>query len=627
MASDKTQTHAKSEKLEGNTQPRVCESVVVRLAGDSGDGMQIVGDRFADTCAMTGNDICTFPDFPSEIRAPAGSLPGVSGFQIHFGSKDILTLGDSVDCLVVMNPAALKVNISDLKEGGLLIVNSSSFSAPDLEKAAYASNPLERKSLYKKYNIVKIDAIEVLKEALKDSELKLVEKVRCKNFFMLGLLYSIYSKSMEITESWIKTKWKKRESLASANITALHRGFDYGEENGIISMGAVVNRFTKEDGVYRKINGNEAVALGLVAASESSWRDLVLGSYPITPATPILETLSKYKNFNIKTIQAEDEIAAVGAALGASYAGSLGVTTTSGPGLALKTETIGLGVMAELPLVVVNVQRAGPSTGLPTKTEQADLMQAMFGRNGESPVVVLAAASARDCFDTTIQACRLALQFRTPVILLTDSYMANGSETWRVPSAKEIPDLSVEPIRQGEDYMPYARDPETLSRRLAIPGRPGFEHRIGGLEKTEDGAVSYDPLNHEKMVKVRAAKIENISKFISPVKVHGDENGDILLIGWGSTFGPIRTAVDNLRRSGEKIGHVHLRFINPIQPGLKEAMDNFKHILIPEGNLGQLAFILRAKYLRDVTTYSKIQGRNFTVLEIEQKIKEILNIS
>jgi 2-oxoglutarate/2-oxoacid ferredoxin oxidoreductase subunit alpha len=627
LATEQVQTSGQKRKVEKNAKAEVRESVVVRLAGDSGDGMQIVGDRFADTCAMTGNDICTFPDFPSEIRAPAGSLPGVSGFQIHFGCKDILTLGDSIDCLVVMNPAALKVNINDLVKGGLLIVNSSSFAKPDLDKAAYDSNPLDDKNLYKKYNVVKIDAVAEVKEALKDCDLKNVEKVRSKNFFMLGLLYNIYSKSMEITESWIKKKWKFRENIADANTLALRRGFSYSAENDITSLGVNLKRFTKEDGIYRKINGNEAVALGLVAAAENSWRDLVLGSYPITPATPILETLSKYKNFNIKTIQAEDEIAAVGAALGASYAGSLGVTTTSGPGLALKTETIGLGVMAELPLVVVNVQRAGPSTGLPTKTEQADLMQAIFGRNGESPVVVLAAASARDCFDTTIDACRLALQFRTPVILLTDSYMANGSETWRVPSPKEIPDISVEPIRQGEDYIPYKRDPKTLARRLAIPGRPGFEHRIGGLEKTEDGSVSYDPINHEKMVKIRAEKIENIANFVPPIKIHGDEKGDILLIGWGSTFGPIRTAVDNLRRSGFKIGHAHLRFIHPMQPGVKEAMDNFEHILIPEGNLGQLAFILRAKYLRDVTTFSKVQGLNFTVVEIENKIKEMLNIS
>ena len=626
MTTEQVQTIRKS-KVDKKSHPPVRDSVVVRLAGDSGDGMQIVGDRFADTCAMTGNDICTFPDFPSEIRAPAGSLPGVSGFQIHFGSKDIFTLGDSVDCLVAMNPAALKVNIGDLKEGGLLIVNTNSFTSADLAKAEYKMNPLDDKSLYKKYNVVKIDAIDVVKEALKECDLKTVEMVRCKNFLMLGLLFNLYGKSLEITESWIQTKWKNRENVATGNTLALRRGFDYGKENETTGLGAIVERFTKEDGIYRKINGNEAIALGLIAASENSWRDLVLGSYPITPATPILETLSKYKNFNIKTVQAEDEIAAVGIALGASYAGGLGVTTTSGPGLALKTETIGLGVMAELPLVVVNVQRAGPSTGLPTKTEQADLLQSIFGRNGESPVVVLAAASARDCFDTTIEACRVALKFRTPVILLSDSYMANGSETWRVPSLKEIPDISVEPIRHGEDYIPYARNPKTLSRRLAIPGRPGFEHRIGGLEKTETGAVSYDPLNHEKMVNLRAAKIENVAKFVKPVEVHGDNKGDILLIGWGSTYGPIRTAVDNLRDQGVKIGHAHLRYINPMQPGVKEAMDNFKNVLVPEGNLGQLAFILRAKFLRDVKTYSKVQGRNFTVLEIENKIKEILNIS
>ncbi len=627
MATQQIRKNQKEKTVAEQAKPPVAESIVVRLAGDSGDGMQVVGDRFADTCAMTGNDICTFPDFPSEIRAPAGSLPGVSGFQIHFGSKDVLTLGDFVDCLVVMNPAALKVNIHDLKKGGLLIVNSNSFEKANLQKAAYETNPLDDKQLYKKYDVVKINVIDIIKEALADSPLKTVEKVRCKNFFMLGLLYNIYSKSLEITEKWIRTKWKNRPEVAQANTTAMRRGFSYAQETGLTAKGAIVQRFSKGDGVYRKVNGNEAVALGLVAASENSWRDLFLGSYPITPASPILELLSKYKNFYVKTVQAEDEIAAVGAALGASYAGSLGVTTTSGPGLALKTETIGLAVMAELPLVIVNVQRGGPSTGLPTKTEQADLLQSMFGRNGEAPVPVLAASSARDCFDATIESCRIALKFRTPVILLTDSYIANGSETWRVPSPKEIPDISVEPIRHGEEYIPYKRDPETLARRLAIPGRPGFEHRIGGLEKAEDGSVSYDPLNHEKMVNLRAQKVENISKFIPKVEVYGDKKGDILVIGWGSTFGPIRTAVQNVRQNGHKIGHVQLRYIHPLQPGLKEAMDNFKTILVPEGNLGQLAFILRAKFLREVVTQSKVQGRNFIVSEIENKINEILNIS
>jgi len=625
LATQQAEKTSQKRKPVNKARPEVRESVVVRLAGDSGDGMQIIGDRFADTCALTGNDILTYPDYPSEIRAPAGSLPGVSGFQIHFGSKSILTLGDWVDCLVVMNPAALKVNIDDLREGGLLIVNSNSFEMIDLKKAAYESNPLDDKELYKKYSVFKINVIDILKEALADSPLKTVEKVRSKNFFMLGLLFNIFSKSLDITENWILEKWKNKGDVADANCKAIRRGFSYAREKDITAKGALVERFSKEDGVYRKINGNEAIALGLVAASENSWRDLVLGSYPITPATPILEFLSKYKNFNVKTVQAEDEIAAVGIALGASYAGSLGVTTTSGPGLALKTETIGLGVMAELPLVIINVQRGGPSTGLPTKTEQSDLFQSMFGRNGESPVAVLAASSAQDCFETTIEACRIALTFRTPVILLSDSYIANGAETWRVPAPKEIPDISIEPIRPDEEYVPYKRDPATLARRLAIPGRPGFEHRLGGLEKTEDGSVSYDPLNHEKMVNLRAAKIEKIADFIPNLSVHGDEKGDLLVIGWGSTYGPIRTAVNNMRREGRKIGHAHLRYLNPLHPGLKEAMDNFTHILIPEGNLGQLAFIIRARFLRDVVCYSKVQGRNFTVAEIENKINELLN--
>ncbi len=607
--------------------PRQKESVVVRLAGDSGDGMQIIGELFADTCAMTGNDICTFPDFPSEIRAPAGSLPGVSGFQIHFGSGNVLTPGDSADCLVVMNPAALKVNINDLGKGSLLIVNSDSFSEEDLKKAGYDNNPLEQEKLQNSYNLIKIDAIRLTKEALADSPLRTYDKIRCKNFFVLGLLYQLFSKDLQITTKWINVKWQNKPDVADANRTALKRGFEYGQEIAINQSGYVVDRVVTADGTYRKIDGNEALAIGLVTASENSWRDLVLGSYPITPATQILEALSKYKNFNIITVQAEDEIAAVGIALGAAYAGNLGVTTTSGPGLALKSETIGLAVMSELPLIVINVMRAGPSTGMPTKTEQSDLLQAYFGRNGESPLVILAASSPSDCFNTAFEAARIAIRFRTPVIVLSDSYLANGSETWKVPEVSQLPDISVEPIRHGERYVPYARHPETLARRLAIPGRTGFEHRIGGLEKNEAGQVSYDPLNHEKMVKVRAKKVENVANYIPEAKVFGEEYGDLLLIGWGSTYGPIRAAVKKAQAEGLSVGHVHLNFLNPLPRGLDAIMANYAKVLLPECNLGQLAMLLRARYLRDIISFCKVQGRNFTVAEIENRIRQVLKES
>ncbi len=602
------------------------ESIVIRLAGDSGDGMQIIGELFADTVAMSGNDICTFPDYPSEIRAPAGSLPGVSGFQIHFGSGNVLTPGDSADCLVAMNPAALKVNINDLQEGALLIINTDSFTKEDWDKAHYTKDPFKEHNLEKRFQVIKLDAITKTKEALAESPLKTVEKVRCKNFFILGFLFNLCSKQLDIAESWINYKWEKKPDIAAANVAALRSGFHHGESISAGSYSCTINRAPVEDGIYRKIDGNEAMAVGLLTASENSWRDIVLGSYPITPATSILEAMSKYKNFNLKTVQAEDEIAACGVALGAAYAGSLGITTTSGPGLCLKSEMIGLAVMAELPLIVVNVQRAGPSTGLPTKTEQADLLQAFFGRNGESPLVILAAASPSDCFQTAIEAARLAILFRTPVILLSDSYIANGSETWKVPHISEIPDISVEPIRHGEDYIPYERDPATLARRLAIPGRPGFEHRIGGLEKNREGAVSYDPLNHEEMVNIRAEKIERVADKIPPASVFGEKEGDLLVLGWGSTYGPIRSAVKNLLREGAKIGHLHLRYLNPLPKGVGDILDKYDQILLPECNLGQLALLLRAKFLKDIKTYSKVQGRNFLVSEVEQKIRQLLNL-
>ncbi len=598
-------------------------SVVVRFAGDSGDGMQTVGELFSDASALLGDAIVTFPDFPSEIRAPAGSLPGVSGFQVHFGSEHVMTPGDKADALVVMNPAALKVNLRELEPKGLLIINTGNFTPPNLKKALYETNPLDDPALEDEFRVLKVDINALVAEALKELPLKPALKSRCKNFFALGITYWVFSRPLDATLEWIESKWREHLPLiADANSLALKAGYIVGENKDIDIPQYTVQHRTLEDGTYRKITGNEATALGLIAASENSWRDLVLGSYPITPATPILETLSKHRNFNIKTVQAEDEIAAIGVAIGASFAGALGVTTTSGPGLCLKSEALGLAVITELPLVIVNVQRAGPSTGLPTKTEQSDLLQSLHGRNGESPVIVIAADSPSDCFDTAIEAVHLALKYRTPVIMLTDTYLANGSEPWRIPGVTDIPDLSVEPIRQGEDYVPYSRNPKTLARRLAVPGRPGFEHRIGGLEKTEDGVVSYDPENHEKMCRLRARKVERLAEDLPPAEVMGEESGKVLVVGWGSTRGAIAMAVERLQAEGQAVSHVHLRYLNPLPKNLGELMKQFDRVVAPELNLGQLSLVLRAKYLVDVKSISKVQGRAFLISELVEQIRK-----
>ncbi len=601
------------------------ESVVVRFAGDSGDGMQTVGELFSDASALLGDAIITFPDFPSEIRAPAGSLPGVSGFQVHFGCRNVMTPGDKADALVVMNPAALKVNLKELEPKGLLIVNTGNFTPANLKKALYETNPLDDPALEDEFRVLKVDINALVTETLKELSLKPALKSRCKNFFALGITYWVFSRPLDATLEWIESKWREHQPLiADANSLALKAGFIVGENKDIDIPQYTIQPRVLEDGVYRKITGNEATALGLIAASENSWRDLVLGSYPITPATPILETLSKHRNFNVKTVQAEDEIAAIGVAIGASFAGALGVTTTSGPGLCLKSEALGLAVITELPLVIVNVQRAGPSTGLPTKTEQADLLQSFYGRNGESPVIIVAAASPSDCFDTAIEAVRLALKYRTPVIMLSDTYLANGSEPWKIPRVTEIPDLSVEPIKAGEEYIPYQRDPKTLARRLAIPGRPGFEHRIGGLEKTEDGVVSYDADNHEKMCRLRAQKVERLAEDLPPTKVTGEESGKVLVVGWGSTRGAIAMAVERLRSEGASVSCVHLRYLNPLPKNLENLMKQFDHVLAPELNLGQLSLILRAKYLVDVKSINKVKGRAFLISELVDGIREYL---
>jgi len=601
------------------------ESVVVRFAGDSGDGMQTVGELFSDASALLGDAIVTFPDFPSEIRAPAGSLPGVSGFQVHFGSRHVMTPGDKADALVVMNPAALKVNLKELEPKGLLIINTGNFTPVNLKKAAYETNPLDDPALDDEFRVLKVDINALVAETLKELPLKPALKSRSKNFFALGITYWVFSRPLDATLEWIESKWREHLPLvADANSLALKAGYIVGENKDIDIPQYTIQQRALEDGVYRKITGNEATALGLIAASENSWRDLVLGSYPITPATPILETLSKHRNFNVKTVQAEDEIAAIGVALGAAFAGALGVTTTSGPGLCLKSEALGLAVITELPLVIVNVQRAGPSTGLPTKTEQADLLQSLYGRNGESPVIVVAADSPADCFDTAIEAARLALKYRTPVIMLTDTYLANGSEPWKIPTVTDIPDLSVEPIKMGEEYVPYRRSPKTLARRLAIPGRPGFEHRIGGLEKTEDGVVSYDAENHEKMCRLRAQKVERLAEDLPPAEVVGEKSGKVLVVGWGSTRGAIAMAVERLQAEGKAVSHVHLRYLNPLPKNLGELMKQFDHVVAPELNLGQLSLVLRAKYLVDVKSISKVQGRAFLISELVEQIKNYL---
>ncbi|MCF7817566.1 MAG: 2-oxoacid:acceptor oxidoreductase subunit alpha [Kiritimatiellales bacterium] len=601
------------------------DSVVVRFAGDSGDGMQTVGELFADASALLGDAIVTFPDYPSEIRAPAGSLPGVSGFQVHFGCASVMTPGDKADALVVMNPAALKVNLRELEPKGLLIINTGAFTPANLKKAAYETNPLDDPALDDEYCVLRVNIDALTEEALKDLPLKPALRARCKNFLALGITYWVYSRPMEMTLDWIETKWRKNlPMMADANSMALKAGYIIGENKDISLPQYTVHRRILEDGIYRKITGNEATALGLIAAAENSWRDLVLGSYPITPATSILETLAKHRNFNVKTVQAEDEIAAIGVAIGASFAGALGVTTTSGPGLCLKSEALGLAVITELPLVVVNVQRAGPSTGLPTKTEQSDLLQAFYGRNGESPVAIIAAASPSDCFDCAIEAARIALKYRTPVVMLTDTYLANGSEPWKVPSVTDIPDISIEPIKHGEKYVPYQRDPKTLARRLAVPGRPGFEHRIGGLEKTETGLVSYDAENHDKMCRLRAEKVARIANDIPPASVLGEKSGKVLVIGWGSTCGAITMAVERLRGEGQSVSYAHLRHLNPLPRNLGELMKTFEHVVVPELNLGQLSKILRMEYLVDVKSINKVHGRMFQISDLVDSIKKYL---
>ncbi|MDE0891397.1 MAG: 2-oxoacid:acceptor oxidoreductase subunit alpha [Planctomycetota bacterium] len=601
------------------------ESVVIRFAGDSGDGMQITGNQYANTAAVVGNDLATMPDFPAEIRAPAGTRAGVSGFQLAFSSKDIFTPGDRPDVLVAMNPAALVENIKDLKKDGIVIVNTGNFAARDLEKAKCETNPLTDGSL-DGYRVIEVDMAQRIKEALAETDLKPKDVQRCKNFYTLGLMYWLFSRPMEPTEVWLKEKFAKKPHLAEANIIALRAGYNAGDIQELFQARYEVPKCdVLHPGTYRNIIGNDAIAIGLVAGAKAAELDVFLGSYPITPASTILESLAGMKHFGVKTFQAEDEIAAVCSAIGAAYAGHLGITSTSGPGIALKGEALGLAVSVELPLVVVNVQRGGPSTGLPTKTEQADLMQALFGRNGEAPIPIVACATPADAFDCAMEAVRIATQYMTPVFLLTDGFIANGAEPWRLPDLDKLPKFPKEFRTEKENYQPFSRD-EKGARPWVKPGTPGLEHRIGGLEKAHiTGNISYDPENHEFMTHAREEKVKGIANSIPTPEVHGAQSGDLLIVGWGSTYGSIADATERTNEDGDKVGRMHLRHIWPLPNGLDEIFSRYKSILIPELNLGQLARLLRSEYAgHNFLSYSKVQGQPFRAYEITDKIKELL---
>ena len=602
------------------------ESAVVRFAGDSGDGMQTVGERFTDSSAFAGNDIATLPDFPAEIRAPAGTLAGVSGFQLQFGSRKILTPGDEPDALVAMNPAALKANIDDLPEGGMLVVNIDSFKKMNLSKAGYETSPLEDEDFRKKYHLVELDLTSLTKEALKESPLKPSDKARCKNFFALGFMYYVYGRPLDPTLKFFNEKWGKRlPDLAEANSTALKAGFNLGDTMETARNRYQVSKAPVQAGVYRKIAGNEALVYGLVAGAKQANRELLYAGYPITPASPILEGLSALKRFGVKTLQAEDEIAAMGMAIGASFAGDLSVVATSGPGMCLKSEFIGLASITELPVVIVDVQRGGPSTGLPTKTEQSDLLQSLYARHGDCPLPVLAAHSPSDCFDCAIEASRIALTYMTPVILLSDLYVANGAEPWKIPNVSDLPEIKTKFADPNQELIVYKRDPKTLARTQAIPGQAGLEHRIGGLEKSEDGGVSYDPENHEKMTHLRAEKVNGIAESYEPISVQGEKSGNLLVIGWGGTYGAISSATKILQDEGFSVSSIHLRHLNPLPKDLESLLSSFEKVIVPELNLGQLSTILKAKYVRDIISYNKVQGKPFKVAELREEFVKHLS--
>lgn len=608
----------------------VLSDVVIKFAGDSGDGMQLTGSQFTNNTALMGIDLATFPDFPAEIRAPQGTLPGVSGYQLRFSSNPVFTPGDACDVLVAMNAAALKVNLTAIKKGGKIIVNTDGFDAKNLRLANYAEgdNPLENESL-SNYEVIKMDVTKMTREALKEFTMGTKEKDRAKNMFVLGFLYWMYNRDMESTIQFLRDKFGKKDEILNSNIAALQAGYNYGDTTETFTTTYKMERAKLQPGVYRSIMGNQALAYALIAASDKSRLPLFLGSYPITPASDILHELSRYKNFGVKTFQAEDEIAAITSAIGASYGGSLGVTTSSGPGIALKTEAMGLAVMLEIPLLIVNIQRGGPSTGLPTKTEQSDLLQAYYGRNGECPMPVISASTPSDCFDATYEAVRIAVQHMTPVILLSDGYIANGAEPWRFPQAADLPAITVQFKKElAEDeakYLPYKRD-EKLVRPWALPGTAGLEHRIGGLEKQDiTGNISYDPENHQHMVKVRQAKVDTIANYIPEQQLDaGVTNGRVLVLGWGSTYGAIKTAVADLLAEGASVAHAHLRYLRPFPRNLGDLLKNYETVLIPEINNGQLVKIIRDTYLVDARAYNKIKGVPITKAEMVEEIRKYL---
>ncbi|MDP6169065.1 MAG: 2-oxoacid:acceptor oxidoreductase subunit alpha [Candidatus Marinimicrobia bacterium] len=607
---------------------KTIDEAVIRFAGDSGDGMQLTGGRFTETTAIVGNDLSTLPDFPAEILAPAGSLAGVSAFQLKFSSKDIHTPGDKPDVLVAMNPAALKVHQKELIPGGTMIINTDAFSKKNLNLAGYETNPIEDGSLDDYFTVIPIEMNKMVTAACDGMDLSGKLVLRTKNFFALGVLFYMYDRPMEATEAWLKKKFAGKDAIIEANTASMHAGYNYGDTTEIFTTRYKVEKASLPPGTYRNINGNLATSLGLLAASKKANLDLFLGSYPITPASDILHTLSSWKHFGVKTFQAEDEIAGVASSIGASYAGNLAVTTTSGPGIALKGEALGLAIMTELPLVVVNVQRGGPSTGLPTKTEQSDLNQALYGRNGEAPMPVIAAATPGDCFFAAYEACKAALKHMTPVMLLTDGYLANGSEPWNIPNLDELESIDIkfadEPNADG-DFLPYLRDEKTLARPWAIPGTAKLEHRVGGIETAENtGHVSYDPDNHHRMVLLRQEKVNRIQNDIPSTEIFGDGNGDLLILSWGGTYGACRSASETLQEDGLKVSHVHLRWISPLPKDLGEILINFKHILVPEINLGQLIRLIRSEYLVDAKGLNLVKGRPIGAATIVEKVKETL---
>lgn len=603
----------------------IANDLTIRFAGDSGDGMQITGTLFSNNAGIIGTDVNTFPDYPSEIRPPAGTLYGVSAYQVHFGSKKMNTMGDKIDVLFAMNAASLKVNIPNLRDGAIIVANTDGFGQKNLSLAKYESNPLEDGSL-SKYTVYSIGVSDIMKEAVKDLSLTVNQVERTKNFFFLGVAYWLFDQPLDYSIKWLNKKFGKKIEIYESNVRALNAGYEYAKNSPEFTFHFSIPNAKPVPGFYRNITGNEAAALGLVAAAKKANMPLYLGSYPITPATEILHHLSGYKQYGVKILQAEDEIAGIASAIGASFAGDLACTTTSGPGLSLKVESMGLAVMMELPLVVVDVQRAGPSTGMPTKPEQGDLLMAMYGRHGEAPMPIIAAKSANDCFYACYEASQVALKYMTPVIVLTDGYLAQGTEPWRVPSMEELPEFDFKFADNPETFQPYLRDKTTMARPWAIPGMKGFEHQIGGLEKENiTGLVTQDPYNHQLMCELRAEKVSRVVNEVPDAIIEGEQSGDLLIIGWGSSYGAIKNTFDKLVANGEKLSFVHLRWLNPFPANLGEILSKFKRIFIPEMNLGQLSTLIRSKYLRDVITYSKLHGKPFTAIEIETELVKLLN--